>query len=137
MLSLTKQNFLAIVLSLSTLTQAWLPEEQKELLALNGKNLFNVSAPTTAPLSTRWTPASGKIRGVNLGSLFVFEPWMASQTWSNMGCAGKESEFDCVSSLGQTVADQRFQNHWNTWIKEADIQQMQAYGINTIRIPVG
>lgn len=72
-----------------------------------------------------------------MGSLFVFEPWLAETEWSNMGCGSYESEFDCVSALSQTQANTVFQKHWGSWITQADISQMQSYGINTIRIPVG
>jgi len=54
-----------------------------------------------------------------------------------MGCGSQQSEFDCVSYLGQTAANAAFQNHWATWITQTDIQQMASYGLNTIRIPVG
>jgi aryl-phospho-beta-D-glucosidase BglC (GH1 family) len=118
----------------------WLPGEQKEIYAADGTNLFNatsVSNSTNSNITARWLPYASKIRGVNLGSLFVIEPWMASTEWNNMGCGGQVSEFDCVSYLGQSQANSVFQNHWNTWITQGDIQQMQSYGLNTIRIPVG
>jgi aryl-phospho-beta-D-glucosidase BglC (GH1 family) len=56
-----------------------------------------------------------------------------------MGCTGSgyNSEFDCVVKLGQTQANKVFQQHWATWITQADIQKMASYGLNTIRIPVG
>jgi aryl-phospho-beta-D-glucosidase BglC (GH1 family) len=69
--------------------------------------------------------------------MFVFEPWIAEAEWSNMGCGGQASEYDCVLALGQTAANAAFQGHWDTWITQADIAQMQSYGLNTIRIPVG
>lgn len=126
---------------LASLTLAWLPEVEKEILSVDGTNLFNQTSITntssSGDITARWMPASGKIRGVNLGSLFVFEPWIASGIWSNMGCAGAQSEFDCVMRLGQTKANQVFQNHWNTFITRNEIQQMKNYGLNTIRIPVG
>jgi hypothetical protein len=118
---------------------AWLPGVHKTLVSENGTNLFN-STPGYYRNSTktkRWTPASGKIRGVNLGSMFVFEPWIAETAWSNMGCGSYNSEFDCVSGLGQSAANAAFQSHWNSWITQTDITQMQSYGLNTIRIPVG
>ncbi|KAI4199542.1 MAG: hypothetical protein LQ346_002556 [Caloplaca aetnensis] len=90
-----------------------------------------------AGLSQAWLPASGKIRGVSLGSQFVIEPWMANDEWNKMGCGGTESEFDCVSKLGQAQANQAFATHWSTWTTKDDIAKMQSYGINTIRIPVG
>ncbi|KAI9725971.1 MAG: hypothetical protein M1828_002299 [Chrysothrix sp. TS-e1954] len=85
-----------------------------------------------------WLPgSSAPIRGVNLGSLFVFEPWMASKTWAAMGCGNATSEFDCGLQLGQAAVNKTFQQHWNTFITQADIRQIVALGLNTIRIPVG
>ncbi|KAF8860603.1 glycoside hydrolase [Acephala macrosclerotiorum] len=109
----------------------------RKIYAADGSNLFDHSAIGTNKTSKRWLQASGKIRGVNLGSLFVFEPWLAETEWSNMGCAGQASEFDCVSYLGQAQANLVFQAHWNSWITQSDIAQMKSYGLNTIRVPVG
>lgn len=83
-----------------------------------------------------WLP-EGKIRGVNLGGLFVVEPWMMQDEWSAMGCGGKTSEFDCVLALGQTAANAAFQAHWNRWITHDDITQIASLGLNTVRIPLG
>jgi len=83
-----------------------------------------------------WLP-DAKVRGVNLGSLFIVEPWMMSNSWSTMGCGGQNSEFDCVSALGQDAANTAFQGHWGSWITQADITQMVSYGLNTVRIPLG
>ncbi|KAL1847720.1 hypothetical protein Plec18170_008381 [Paecilomyces lecythidis] len=121
---------------LAGLAAAWLPGVHRDIYSLDGKNLFNRSIPFRGS-SKRWLQSSGKIRGVNLGSLFVFEPWIAESTWSEMGCGDQNSEFDCVSSLGQGAADSAFQKHWGSWITKDDISQMQSYGLNTIRIPVG
>lgn len=84
-----------------------------------------------------WLPAADKIRGVNLGGQFIIEPWMMGDAWNAMGCGGQQSEFDCVSHLGQTAANAAFQNHWNTWITQDDIRQIASLNLNTIRIPVG
>ncbi|KAF3937787.1 hypothetical protein ABW19_dt0205352 [Dactylella cylindrospora] len=91
------------------------------------------------PLTQAWLPTKDKgvIRGVNLGGLFIIEPWMQSQEWSNMGCGAYKSEFDCVMNIGQAKADAAFKKHWQTWITEADFKEMVSYGINTVRIPVG
>ncbi|TVY84263.1 Glucan endo-1,6-beta-glucosidase B [Lachnellula suecica] len=130
-------TILGLILTLlATPISAWLPGEQREIYALDGKNLFNQTSASNST-SKRWLPASGKIRGVNLGSLFVLEPWLAQTEWNNMGCGPYASEFDCVSALGQGQANAVFQNHWNSWITQGDITQMQSYGLNTIRIPVG
>ena len=83
-----------------------------------------------------WLP-NFEVRGVNLGSQFIAEPWMMSDEWNSMGCGSAPSEFDCVSALGQTAANAAFQHHWDTWTTQQDIAQMKSYGLNTIRIPVG
>ena len=127
----------ALLAFAASLARAWLPGEHREIYARDGTNLFNNTALAGQSAAKRWLQASGRVRGVNLGSLFVFEPWLAETAWSNMGCGGQNSEFDCVSHLGQTQANSVFQAHWNSWITQADIAQMQTYGLNTIRVPVG
>lgn len=47
------------------------------------------------------------------------------------------AEFNCVSKLGQAKANATFAGHWDTWINQSDIQTIQSYGLNTIRMPVG
>lgn len=118
---------------LFTCVSAWLPEVDKHIVAQDGMNLFNT---TTALRSKRSLP-SGKIRGVNLGALFVLEPWMAWSEWSRIGCSAYASEADCVAGIGQTAANTAFEEHWNSWITQSDIHQMKDYGLNTVRIPVG
>lgn len=123
--------------ALAGLATAWLPGEHRDIESIDGQNLFNRTVPSSSATDKRWLPASGKIRGVDLGTLFVFEPWIAESAWSDMGCGGQQSEFDCVSHLGQSAANSAFQSHWSSWITKDDITQMQSYGLNTIRIPVG
>lgn len=123
---------ITILLAAATVVSAWMPGAHKDIYSRDGSNLFN-----TTTSEKRWLPSKTPIRGVNLGSLFVFEPWMASGLWSKMGCGPYKSEFDCVSGLGQAAANTAFQNHWATWYTEADFAQMVSFGINTVRIPVG
>jgi hypothetical protein len=54
----------------------WMPGGDKEARAIDGGSLFSPSS-TDASIDRRSMelPAA-KIRGVNLGSLFVFEPWI-------------------------------------------------------------
>lgn len=85
----------------------------------------------------RWLPGSDKFRGVNLGSQFIIEPWMASDEFASMGCGGLNDEWSCVQSLGQDAADAAFKKHWDSWITQDDITQIKSLGLNTVRIPVG
>ncbi|KAK3940397.1 endo-beta-1,6-glucanase [Diplogelasinospora grovesii] len=133
----------SVLAVLASVGHAWLPSVDdhhagaRKLVDRNGFSLFN---DTTFGHEKRWLPASGKIRGVNLGSLFVYEPWIASNTWTNtMQCTGSgyNSEFDCMTKLGAGTGDATFQKHWNTWVTAADFDEMISYGLNTVRIPLG
>ncbi|EON68619.1 hypothetical protein W97_07877 [Coniosporium apollinis CBS 100218] len=129
-------SLLALVGS-AALSHAWLPSD-KDLFGANSTDATEKQiAAGKGRMQTTWLPASGKIRGVNLGSLFIVEPWMASNEWRIMGCGDAKSEFDCVRKLGQGAANTAFQGHWSRWITENDIATMRSYGLNTIRIPVG
>lgn len=121
-LSLSATLFLLLTLYPAKST-AWLPWSNKNITSINGTNLFEQT--------------NGKIRGVNLASLFVLEPWMAPSEWSSMGCADTKSEFDCVLHLGQDKADASFRQHWDTWITRDDFRNITALGLNTVRVPVG
>lgn len=94
------------------------------------------AAAAFAPVSQAWMP-DHKIRGVNVGTMFVFEPWIDSGEWAKMGCDGQQSEFDCVSALGQDAADSAFQSHYENWLTEDDLDEMKSCGLNTIRVPLG
>lgn len=92
---------------------------------------------TSTQASKRWLPGFSKFRGVNLGSQFIIEPWMAGDEWNSMGCGGTNDEWSCVKAIGQSAADAAFARHWNTWTTQDDIKQIVSLGLNTIRIPVG
>jgi len=143
-----------LLLGLTSSATAWLPKEKlfPKLAARSGNHRHGArhidyernSRATLLPrdeddhnITARWLPASGKIRGVNLGGLFIVEPWMMPDEWNTMGCSAYGSEFDCVSGLGQQAANAAFQKHWASWITQDDINQIASLGLNTIRIPVG
>jgi aryl-phospho-beta-D-glucosidase BglC (GH1 family) len=65
------------------------------------------------------------------------ERWMVPDAWTSVGCKPYQSEFECVSKIGQSAANTNFANHWGSFITQNDINQMADYGLNTIRIPVG
>lgn len=77
------------------------------------------------------------MRGVNLGSQFIIERWMAEDTWKKMGCGSYNDEWACVEGINQTAADEAFKGHWANWTTESDIKQIASLGLNTVRIPVG
>lgn len=77
------------------------------------------------------------MRGVNLGSQFIVERWMAESSWKEMGCGKYNDEWACVEAIGQTAADKAFKGHWANWTTESDIKQIASLGLNTVRITVG
>lgn len=117
----------------SSAVSAWLPYE-RDLFSRYPNNYISAGKGRSVK---RFDSGNSKVRGVNLGSLFIIEPWMASQEWASMGCGDAKSEFDCVMKLGQDAANQVFQKHWDTYITEGDLDTMKAYGLNTVRVPVG
>ncbi|KAI1141658.1 glycoside hydrolase family 5 protein [Hypoxylon sp. FL0543] len=94
------------------------------------------SSAESSQSSKRWLQG-GKVRGVNLGSQFIIEPWMAHDEWQKMGCGSANDEWQCVQALGQDKADAAFKQHWETWTTQDDITQIKKLGLNTVRIPVG
>ncbi|KAJ1335560.1 glucan endo-1,6-beta-glucosidase [Microdochium nivale] len=148
----------ALVALLAT-ANAWLPDEspkarmtsrglelipraeQLESEAFNSTgSIDNSDSNTSRTRHRRWQPSRVPLRGVNLGSLFIYEPWLAMPEWRDpalMDCGDSKSEFDCVIRHGQQKANAKFAQHWQNFIPEADFDLMVAAGINTIRIPVG
>ncbi|KAF2640280.1 glycoside hydrolase [Massarina eburnea CBS 473.64] len=124
------------LLALSTSVSAWLPSERNFFGEQPNSVVRNIPAGQGRAVK-RFDSSFNKIRGVNLGSLFIIEPWMASDAWNKMGCGDQKSEFDCMRKLGKEAGNAAFQNHWDTWITEEDMDKMKEYGINTVRVPVG
>ncbi|PRP77058.1 putative glucan 1,3-beta-glucosidase [Planoprotostelium fungivorum] len=78
--------------------------------------------------------------GVNLGSWFVLESWMSPLPWSQNGCStsqypGSYLLEQCLKFWGKRQSVMN--NHWNTFITEADFAKMSTNGINFVRLPVG
>jgi glucan 1,3-beta-glucosidase len=79
-----------------------------------------------------------KVRGVNLGGWFVLEPWITPSLfsqWTDGG--GVVDEYTYCHALGKAEATSRLTKHWNTWITQADFNEIAAVGLNHVRIPIG
>ncbi|KAK8160298.1 glycoside hydrolase superfamily [Phyllosticta citrichinensis] len=113
------------LLNSALIVRAWLPD----------------NAPSSASISASANSGTSKIRGVNAGSQYILEPWMAADVWQNtLGCGDAQAERQCVETAyngDMDAAGAAWQKHWDSWITQDDIRQMVAYGLNTIRIPVG
>ncbi|GAA5858650.1 hypothetical protein JCM1840_006500 [Sporobolomyces johnsonii] len=96
----------------------------------------SAAASVTPTKATAWIPVE-KVRGVNLGGLFVLEPWMAETSWTNLGCSNYDSEWPCNQANGLSSMQSKWENHWNTFYNETDFQEMKRLGLNTVRVPLG
>jgi hypothetical protein len=124
------------LLAMTGAVSAWLPSERNFFGEQPNSVVRNIPAGQGRSVK-RFGPSFNKIRGVNLGSLFVVEPWMMGGSWSGMGCGDMKSEFDCMKKLGKDAGNAAFQKHWDTFITEEDMDKIKEYGLNTVRVPVG
>ncbi|KAJ2479308.1 Glucan 1,3-beta-glucosidase 3, partial [Coemansia sp. RSA 2131] len=74
--------------------------------------------------------------GVNLGSMFCLEPWIATRIYEEYATHNPEAEGDLVECMGQCSAE-KMQAHWDSWLQRADFERMASMGINSVRLPVG
>lgn len=84
------------------------------------------------------------IRGVNLGNWLLLERWMAHELFKDesnklefIGDCPPVDEYGLMHALEKDVARRRMENHWETWITEADIEWLAKHGINSVRVPFG
>ncbi|KAG6865771.1 hypothetical protein C0991_011968 [Blastosporella zonata] len=80
---------------------------------------------------------SQKVRGVNLGGWLVLEPWITPSLFDNTGDSRIVDEYTFGQYQNHATALGVLQNHWNTWITEADFQAIAAAGLNHVRLPIG
>ena len=136
-LLLTMRSLVLTITAYAGLSAAWMPTNKSLVGGVNSPHQAPILHQEEQNETTGWLPGNLPIRGVNLGSQFIIEPWMANDEWNGMGCGGQASEFDCVNKLGQAQANTVWAKHWSTWTTKDDIAKMKSYGLNAIRIPVG
>lgn len=71
--------------------------------------------------------------GTNLGGWRMHEPWMSP-------LAGAENEWDARNILadrfGKEAVWDLYNTYWDSWITEADFQNIAQAGLNCIRLPI-
>ncbi|KAJ3299654.1 hypothetical protein HK104_007873 [Borealophlyctis nickersoniae] len=107
------------------------------MVKLNAAGVLGLTAGFVGLATATYNLPVNTVYGVNLGSMFIIEPWMLPNEWASMGGSGSCSEFDLWSkNLPGTPA--AFKKHWETWVTIDDIYNLvYDYGINTFRIPLG
>ena len=66
----------------------------------------------------------------------MLEPWITPSLFDEVGDAAVD-EWTLCDTLGKDAAKERLSQHWNSFITEADFQQIAQAGLNHVRIPVG
>jgi hypothetical protein len=76
-----------------------------------------------------------QLRGVNLGSWLIMEPWMCPADSS-----GLPDEYSIISKLdsrfGVATEQSLIQTYRQSWMTTQDLDNIQAQGLNLVRVPV-
>ncbi|KAJ7284148.1 glycoside hydrolase family 5 protein [Mycena rebaudengoi] len=104
------------------------------------ENPFNNNAQPnswTPPLNTSWKWGVDRIHGVNLGGLFVIEPFITPSFFQKYTDAIDEWTLS-VAMANDTASGGlgQLETHYDTFITEQDIAEIAGAGLNWIRIPI-
>jgi|EP01049_Picozoa_sp_SAG25_P008265 hypothetical protein len=94
------------------------------------------TAPWVNLLHTKGTPQKAPLRGVNIGGLFVLEPWITPSIGSPT-IEWNDDVRDQYTFSQQAGAQAILEKHWTTWYTADDFTAMAGMGINSIRLPIG
>jgi glucan 1,3-beta-glucosidase len=93
----------------------------------------------TPPLNTTWDWVKDRVYGVNLGGLFVLEPFISPAIFQKYPTAIDE----WTLSLAMTAdtgpgggLQPQLEAHYDTFITEQDIADIAGAGLNWIRLPI-
>ncbi|KAG6837641.1 hypothetical protein H0H93_004917 [Arthromyces matolae] len=98
---------------------------------------LSVVSSSIAAINPGFNYGSNKVRGVNLGGWLVLEPWITPSIFDNTGDSRIIDEYTFGKYQDRATALGVLQNHWNTWITEADFSAIAAAGLNHVRLPIG
>jgi len=91
--------------------------------------------PKTLP-PWNWTDTKNKVYGVNLGGWLLLERWLYEDWFVQTGGPDAWDEWTMSQKLGDKMPGM-LQKHFDEYFTEQDIDQLQSFGINTLRIPIG
>jgi glucan 1,3-beta-glucosidase len=88
------------------------------------------------PLDESFQYGTMPIRGVNLGGWLSLEPWITPSFFNSYSTRdGIVDEYTLTQKLGSTRAKSQLEEHYSKWISEQDLADIQAAGIDHVRIP--
>ncbi|KAH9940545.1 glycoside hydrolase [Epithele typhae] len=89
----------------------------------------------TPPLNQSWTWGKDRVNGVNIGGLFVLEPFISPALFQdNPGTADEWTLSVALAAKGKL--QETLENHYDTFITEQDIAEIAGAGLNWIRVPI-
>jgi glucan 1,3-beta-glucosidase len=91
------------------------------------------TGPAGKRSATMNSPATDKLRGVNLGGWLVLEKWMVPDVYRGTDAT---DEYNLCLALGDK-AQERMEHHRETFITAADFKWIKNCGLNAVRLPVG
>jgi len=105
-------------------------------------NPFNNNAQPnswTPPLNTSWRWGVDRIYGVNLGGLFVLEPFITASYFDKYSPAAVDEWTLSIAMANDTASGGigQLETHYATFITEEDIAEIAGAGLNWLRIPIG
>ncbi|TIB74891.1 cellulase [Wallemia mellicola] len=99
---------------------------------------FNIlalaAAVAASPLQRRY---GDLIRGVNIGGLFVLEPWITPSVFDQTGNPAIVDEWTFGQYQDHAQAESAINSHLETFFTYDDFQQIKNAGLTHVRIPVG
>ena len=81
----------------------------------------------------------GNIRGVNLGGLFLLEPWITPKFFENFNKNFSDQvvdEYTFHQLVSPNAVHPDLEAHWASFYSESDLQELVTMGISHVRIPV-
>ncbi|KAI0764318.1 glycoside hydrolase [Trametes elegans] len=89
----------------------------------------------TPALNETWTWGTDHINGVNIGGLFVLEPFIVPALYeANPGAVDEWTLSTLLAQKGQLQS--ALEDHYNTFITEQDIAEIAGAGLNWIRLQI-
>ncbi|KAI0250044.1 glycoside hydrolase superfamily [Lactifluus subvellereus] len=93
----------------------------------------------TPPLNTSWDWATNRVYGVNLGGLFVLEPFISPALFQKYPTAVDEwtlSQAMAADTGSGGGLQAQLEAHYDTFVTEQDIAEIAGAGLNWIRLPI-
>ncbi|KAI0060559.1 glycoside hydrolase family 5 protein, partial [Artomyces pyxidatus] len=106
------------------------------------KDPFNTDARPnswTPPLNTSWTWSQDSVYGVNIGGLFVLEPFITPYLFQKYPGTVDEwtlSEAMAADTSSGSGLQAQLEAHYDTFITEQDLADIAGAGMNWIRVPI-